>query len=60
MNIYQNPLKACLVKYMTQYKYSSYIEYIGNDGLVEKEIIFNLFNENKDKALIAFIKYNNN
>ena len=56
--IHQNPLKAVLVKEIEEYKWSSYIEYIGAVNLINMEFTLNLFNIDREKALINFIKFN--
>jgi hypothetical protein len=41
--IHQNPVKAQIVDELSEYKWSSYIEYIGEcEGLVDKDFVFEI------------------
>jgi len=56
--IYQNPLKAGIVRDMRKYKWSSYYEYFLNgESMIDKEIAFRYF-ESKDK-FAAFMEEEN-
>jgi putative transposase len=57
--IHQNPLKAGLVNDIGTYKWSSYREYTGNAKIVDTDFILGIFDQDKDKAMQCFIKFNN-
>lgn len=59
--IHQNPLKAGIVKDLSQYKWSSYNEYIGalNNGITDIEFILKMLANNKNEARISFIDFHN-
>lgn len=57
--IHQNPVKAGLVKSVEQYRWSSFNEYVKTPLLVDTEFALELFDKNKEKAITAFIKFNN-
>jgi putative transposase len=56
--IHQNPLKAGLVDDIEQYPWSSYRAYINRDKLVDFDFALKIFNNNRAKALEAFIAFN--
>ncbi|SCG83872.1 hypothetical protein DW1_2308 [Proteiniborus sp. DW1] len=55
--IHQNPIKAGIAKDIKNYKWSSYIEYIEDKGLTDREFVLKMFSEDKSKAIIEFVKY---
>lgn len=55
--IHRNPVKAGLVKRMSDYKWSSYDEYISNKGLTDINFALNIVDENREKAVAGFAKY---
>lgn len=57
--IHNNPVKEGLGNIDT-YKWSSYKEYVYNNGLkiADTDFILNFFGENRDKAIKRFIEYN--
>ena len=55
--IYQNPIKAGLVKIVEQYKWSNYSEYINNISEAHVDFVLGMFNRNKEKAVKIFIEY---
>lgn len=55
--IHQNPIKAGLCKNMTQYKWSSYHDYLSGTGITDTEFGLALFHENIDKAKAFFVIY---
>lgn len=55
--IHQNPIKAGIVKSLKEYPWSSYIEYIGREQLIDKELVIGMFNENKNEKMMSFIKF---
>ncbi|MDS1030156.1 transposase [Bacillota bacterium LX-D] len=61
--IHQNPVKAGIVTYMEQYKWSSYLCYLDQnndfDQLLEKETILSYFSKDKEKAKEQFKEYMN-
>lgn len=52
--IHQNPLKAGLVKDIREYKWSSYIEYLYTEGIINSNFILSLFDEDTNKAVEMF------
>jgi putative transposase len=56
--IHQNPLKAGLVDDIEQYPWSSYRAYLNRDKLVDFDFALKIFNNNRAKALEAFIAFN--
>lgn len=57
--IHQNPEKANISK-TEDYRWSSYKEYIYNNGITDKEKILNLLNSDKENAIKNFIELNRN
>ncbi len=57
--IHQNPQKANIAK-TEEYKWSSYKEYIYNNGITDTELILEQFDKDKDQALKKFREYNQN
>lgn len=57
--IHQNPVKAVLVKKASDYKWSSYNEYISNDGITDTRFALDIFNEDSKKAIKNFIDFHN-
>lgn len=57
--IHQNPLKAGIVGNVSNYKWSSYSEYVGDSKskIIEKDFILGLFNTDKTLALTHFKKF---
>ncbi len=56
--IHQNPIKAGLVKKVSQYTWSSFKEYTNKTKLVNVNYILNILNNDREKALKKFIQYN--
>jgi len=57
--IHQNPLKAGLVDKIEHYPWSSYNAYIRQGSLIDQDFVLNIFNNNREKALKEFVKFNN-
>ena len=57
--IHQNPLKAGLVKDLSDYKWSSYNEYIYHPKIVSIDYILEMFSTNKKHSIELFKKYMN-
>jgi putative transposase len=57
--IHQNPIEAGICKYMHEYKWSSYKEYIKMPIIVDTELILSMFAPKKDKAVDLFTAYMN-
>jgi len=57
--IHQNPLKAGLVEKIEHYPWSSYNAYVGGDSLVDQDFVLKIFDDNREKALKEFVKFNN-
>jgi putative transposase len=55
--IHQNPIKVEIVKDVTDYKWSSYSEYIGSRQIVDKEYALNMFSDKPDEAVVGFVKF---
>ncbi len=56
--IHQNPVKACIVKDIADYRWSSYGEYIGEAGICETEFALNMFSTDRAKAIKLFKEFN--
>ena len=57
--IHQNPLKAKMCKKIDEYKWSSYNDYIKQNGITDTSFALGIFNEDEEKAKELFINYNN-
>lgn len=57
--IHQNPMKAGIVKDISEYKWSSYNEYIGKTNIVDIDFVLEMFSSNKGSALTLFCEFNN-
>jgi len=57
--IHQNPIKAGLVKDISEYKWSSYNEYIKEAEIIDREFVLGMFSSSKENALELFRKFNN-
>jgi putative transposase len=57
--IHQNPVKASLVKKMLYYRWSSYNEYINDNGITDIDFALGILNKDKRKAILDFINYHN-
>jgi len=55
--IHQNPMKAGLANKAEQYKWSSFNEYIDKSEIVDSNFILNMFSDNPEEAIRAFIDY---
>lgn len=55
--IHQNPLQAGLIKDISQYKWSSYLECIGKNRLINRKFALGLFDEDPKKALKKFKEF---
>ncbi len=55
--IHQNPTAAGLVKEISQYKWSSYSEYMNKCKLVDRDFILDIFDKDREKALFKFIEF---
>jgi REP element-mobilizing transposase RayT len=56
--IHQNPLKAGIVKDITDYRWSSYGEYIGKPWICDTDFAFNMFSTDRVKAVKLFKEFN--
>ena len=56
--IHQNPLKAGLTEDITDYPWSSYIEYLNPPKIVNIEYTLQMFDSNKHQAIERFKKFN--
>ena len=57
--IHQNPLKAGIINDISEYKWSSYNDYVKNEGLTDTAFVLSLFNEDKKTAAGLFKEYMN-
>jgi REP element-mobilizing transposase RayT len=57
--IHQNPLKAGLVEYIEQYKWSSYKDYLKRSEFVDVNFLLGMFNINREMAINSFHRFNN-
>ena len=55
--IHKNPVKAGVVKSEEEYFWSSYYDYIGNQGITNVDFILRIFSNNKIEAVNLFKKY---
>ncbi len=55
--IHQNPVKAKIVKDVTDYKWSSYSEYTESRQFIDKEYALNMFSDKPDEAVVRFTKF---
>lgn len=59
--IHQNPVKAEIVKYAGQWRWSSYLGYLGNriypEGLLDNDLILKMFSEDKSTAIERFREF---
>lgn len=55
--IHRNPVKAGLCSQMSDYKWSSYHEYINHTGITDTDFALNIFDEDREKAVKTFIRY---
>ncbi|MCA1031373.1 transposase [Bacillus timonensis] len=52
--IHQNPIKAGIVKNVSDYQWSSYSEYTGPCNLIDRDFILGIFHREQNKALSSF------
>ena len=57
--IHQNPLKAGLAKNLEEYNWSSYKEYVERPQIIDVDLLLEMLNNNREKAIQRFIEYNN-
>lgn len=55
--IHQNPLKAGLCKELSEYKWSSYNDYLGKSELTDTVFIRRMFSESVEQALKAYSEF---
>src|SRR5690606_35772421 len=55
--IHQNPLKAGMTKYIMEYKWTSYHEYISKKVIVDIDIILDILSTNRDKAIEIYVDF---
>lgn len=56
--IHQNPLKAGIVKNISEYQWSSYGEYIGRPDICNVKYVLDMFSPNKERAIRLFEEFN--
>lgn len=52
--IHQNPLKVKIVKNISEYKWSSYLEYSGGSNSIDREYVFEIFSDSYTEAIKLF------
>jgi putative transposase len=57
--IHQNPVKVGFVKEALDYRWSSYNEYIKNNGITDTCFALGIFNEDREKAVQEFKDFHN-
>ncbi len=57
--IHQNPVKAEIAKNVSDYKWSSYQEYVSKPIITDTKFALKLFSNDKEKAISYFKKFNN-
>ena len=56
--IHNNPVKASMVKAISDYRWSSYKNYLSDSKeFIVKETVLNMFSENREKAVILFKEF---
>jgi putative transposase len=55
--IHQNPIKAGLVKDISNYKWSSYHEYLKKCEIIDRDFILRIFHKDREKALTIFTEF---
>jgi REP element-mobilizing transposase RayT len=55
--IHQNPLKANIVKDISEYKWSSYSEYVGKHKVIDSDLVFSIFSNDRKKAISVFKEF---
>lgn len=56
--IHQNPLKAGMIEHISEYPYSSYREYVGEQELVDTKFLLDMLSEDREKAIKQFKELN--
>lgn len=56
--IHQNPVKAGISKNISDYRWSSYREYIGNTEIVDIDFTLDMFSHDRKKAIELFKNFN--
>jgi len=56
--IHQNPVKAGIVKNIEEYPWSSFKEYLGNNGMCDTELALSLFSESRKEGIAVFKDFN--
>ncbi|MDY0234545.1 MAG: transposase [Gudongella sp.] len=57
--IHQNPIEARICKELSDYKWTSYKEYIKVPIIIDTELCLSLFSPDKDRAVELFVEYMN-
>lgn len=57
--IHQNPIKAGIENNIAKYPWSSYNEYLGNNGICDKKFVLSFFSDQEKRAVALFQKFNN-
>jgi hypothetical protein len=57
--IHQNPVKAGISRYVQEYKWSSYYEYIEKSIITDVEFPLSIISDNRERAIGTFIEYTN-
>lgn len=57
--IFQNPVKAGIVNKIADYTWTNYIDYIEGSNNTDTDFALEIFNADREKAIISFIEYIN-
>jgi REP element-mobilizing transposase RayT len=60
--IHNNPVRACLVKHASEYKWSSYHEYVSENSLqklLDRDKVLEMLSGDRGKAIKLFVEYSN-
>jgi putative transposase len=55
--IHQNPIKAGMIENVSEFKWSSYNEYVGMPRIVDTELVLGMFSGNEQTAKVRFAEY---
>jgi REP element-mobilizing transposase RayT len=57
--IHQNPVKAGLSKFVQDYMWSSYNDYLKKATITDNDFVLEIFSSNREKAIATFITHSN-
>lgn len=56
--IHQNPLQACMASDIASYRWSSYMEYMGEAGICDVDFALDMFSKDRAEAIKLFKEFN--